>query len=127
MGLIGDGMEILKLVNKAQNAELYKQIGEWIDKVAELQRENEKLTTERNELREKLRFKGVLQRINGHTFLEGDDEEICPRCAEVDSRPVHLIPRVPQESGWPCAACPQCKIGSSYADPLTRETAKAIR
>ncbi len=81
MGVISEGVDILKLVNKAQNADLYKQLGEWIDKVIELQKENEELRVERNQLREQVRFKAVLERINGHTFVQGGDEEICPSCA----------------------------------------------
>ena len=86
MSLIGEGMELLGLFDKAKNADLYKQLGDWIDKVRVLQIENEHLLTERKELKEQLRFKGVLERINGHTFVQGDDEEICPSCAAVTMR-----------------------------------------
>jgi hypothetical protein len=123
MSLIGEGIEIMKLVDKARNVDLYKQLGEWIDKVVDLQKANDDITTERNQLREQIRFKAVLQRIKGHTFVEGDDEEICSRCAEVDSRPVHLMPRVKQKAGWPMAACPQCKTPTSSSEPLLRSQA----
>ena len=92
MSLIGEGMEILSLINKAQNAELYKQIGEWIDKVEKLQLRVDQLSDENKVLKEEVRFKGILERINGHTFLQGDDDEICPSCAEANSKPIHLIP-----------------------------------
>jgi hypothetical protein len=65
MGIIGQGWELLKLVDKARSAELYKQLGEWIDKVTDLQRENETLREERDALKEQVRFKGVLERIKG--------------------------------------------------------------
>ena len=92
MSLIGEGMEILSLINKAQNAELYKQIGEWIDKVEKLQLRVDQLSDENKVLKEEVRFKGILERINGHTFLQGDYDEICPGCAEANLKKIHLIP-----------------------------------
>ena len=44
MGVIGEGVDLLKLVDEGVNADLYKQIGEWIDKVENLQREVEELS-----------------------------------------------------------------------------------
>jgi len=122
MGLIGEGIEILNLVNKAQNAELYKELGEWIDKVGELQKQVEALTGERNDLREIVRFRGVYERINGHAFVQGDDEEICPRCAEVDSRPVHLA-RKHSKFGGLRAGCTQCPVELRHGSPYSRQTA----
>ena len=123
MTLIGEGVDILKLVNKAQNADLYKQIGEWIEKVLDLQKKNEELTAERNELREQLRFKGTLERIKGHTFVQGDEEEICPRCAEVDAKPVHLFPVHSKHPPFQKAGCPACKTEFSHNIPYTRALA----
>jgi hypothetical protein len=124
MGLISEGVDLLKLANKAQNADLYKELAGWIDRVTDLQKQNDQLKTERDELREEIRFKGIVERIKGHTFVQGDDEEICPRCAEVDRKPVHLLPRMPQKSGWPKAACPQCHTPTVNAMPLSREEAQ---
>jgi hypothetical protein len=120
MGLIGEGVDILKLVNKAQNADLYMQLGQWIDKVLDLQRQNDELTTERNQLREQVRFNGVLERVDGHTFVQGDDEEICPRCAEVKSIAVHLIPQRSKHPPFQRAGCPECKIELQHNVPMTR-------
>jgi hypothetical protein len=82
MGLVSEGVDLLRLANKMQNVDLYKQLAEWIDKVTELQKENETLREERDKLSGQLRFKGDLERINGHVFVGGDGDEICPRCAE---------------------------------------------
>src|SRR5690349_3979407 len=91
MSIIGDGLEILGLIDKAKNADVYRQLGDYIDKVREQQVENDKLHTEIRDLKEQLRFKGSIERIKGRTFVQGDDEQICPRCAEVDKIPVHLM------------------------------------
>jgi hypothetical protein len=123
MSLIGDGIDLLKLVDKGRNADLYKQLGEWIDKVAELQKQNAALEAERAQLAEKLKFKGRLQRIAGHTFVDGDDEEICSRCAEVDQRAVHLTVIIVDSRGK-IAACPQCKTPSKSWIIATRQKAE---
>ncbi len=120
MGVIGDGMDILKLVDKGHNAPLYKHIGEWIEKVEALQRERDDLKAEVNELRRMLQFKGTLLRIEGHVFVEGDDDEICPRCAEVDAHVVHMLSRMPQERGFPLAGCPECKTTTDQASAVRR-------
>lgn len=122
MSLIGDGLELLGLLDKARNADLYKQLGDYIDKVREQQIENEKLHTEVRELKEQLRFKGTIERINGHVFVQGDDEEICPRCAESDNKPVHLMRLMNTKSGAVRTRCPQCNIELQYHDPI--ETAR---
>jgi hypothetical protein len=127
MGIIGDGMEILGLINKAQNADLYRQVGEWIDKVAELQKQNDELRTEVKDLRDKLRFKGVIERINGHVFIQGDDEEVCPRCAEVDLRPVHLIPHRSKFPPYQKAFCPSCEREFQHNLPYSRGIAAGLR
>lgn len=107
MGIIGEGLEILGLIDKAKNADVYRQLGDYIDKVRAQQIENDKLNDEIRELKEKLKFKGSFERLNGHVFMQGDDEEVCQRCAEVDYRPVHLIIRY---GSWrEESACPQCK------------------
>ena len=120
MGLISEGVDLLKLANKAQNADLYKQLGEWIDKVNELQKQNEELTAERNQLRDQLRFKGDLERIDGHTFLKGDEEEICPSCAAVSMRAVHLEPMHNTKPPYQKATCPACKTPYLHNVPVKR-------
>jgi hypothetical protein len=121
MSLIGDGLELLALLDKARNAELYKQLGDWIEKVRILQLENDRLHTEQRELKEQLRFKGVLERIQGHTFVQGDDEEICPRCAEVKSAPIHLIGHHSQRPPYQKAFCPECETEFQHNVPYTRQ------
>ena len=122
MGLISEGVDLLKLANKAQNADLYKELAGWIDKVGDLQKQNDQLTAERNELREQVRFKGILERINGHVFTKGDDEELCPRCADVNMKPVHLI--MVDVLGRPKATCPECKTALRHSTPKRRHQAQ---
>jgi hypothetical protein len=126
VSVIGEGVEILKLIDKGRNADLYKQIGDWIDQVEKLKVEKDELSQANKELKKKLEFAGSLTRIAGRTYAENDDEEICSRCAEVDNLPVHLnVMRVPVGSGQ-ALICPQCKNQASHWNRLSRTEALAL-
>ena len=125
MGVVGEGVDLLRLVDKGINADLYKQLGEWIDKVKKLERDVDDLTAKNLQLEERLRFKGKIQKIAGHTYVEGEDEEICPRCAAVDLRAVPLLDMNLDGRGLK-ATCPQCKTAiGNIAPPLSREKAES--
>jgi NAD-dependent dihydropyrimidine dehydrogenase PreA subunit len=123
VGVIGEGVDLLKLVDKGVNADLYKQLGEWIDKVGNLQREVEECRAKNLQLEERLRFKGKIQKIAGHTYVEGDDEEICVRCAAVDLRPVPLVDMDIDGRGRR-ATCPQCKTARGVGPPIPKKRAE---
>jgi hypothetical protein len=121
MGLISEGVDLLNLVDKARNADLYKELGEWIEKVRELQRRNGVLESELTDLKAKVSFIGRIERISGHTFVEGDEEEICSRCAEVDRRAVHFVPGMVDGRGkW--SVCPECKAPARGWKRATRQS-----
>jgi hypothetical protein len=122
MSLFGDGLELLKLVDKGRNASLYKELGEWIDKVADLQKERDDLKAEVTGLREQVRFKASVERVDGHTFVKGDDEEICPSCVAVSGRAVHLEPMRSELPPYVKATCPACKTAYRHNMPVKRST-----
>ncbi len=122
MSIIGEGLEILGLIDKAKNADVYRQLGDYIEKVRAQQIEDDKLHAEVRDLKEQLRFKGTIERVNGHVFVQGDNEEICPRCAEVDMRPVHFVSQFTKDIGLR-AGCPQCRLSTQYRNPFSRGVA----
>ncbi len=122
MGVIGEGLDLLKLVDKGANADLYKQLGEWIDRVRNLQERVDDLTAKNLQLEERLRFKGKVQKIAGHTYVEGDDEEMCPRCAR-DFLAVPLLDTDLDGRGRK-ATCPQCKTPRGMGPPIPRKRAE---
>jgi hypothetical protein len=85
MSLLSEGIELLGAVNKAANADLYAKLGKYIDEVHELYSERDKLQAENRELRDKLRFKGSMIRLGRMVYVDGDDEPLCSRCADVAS------------------------------------------
>lgn len=111
MGMIGDGVEIMKLVNIGANADLYGKLAKYVDEAQELKSKVEKLEEANKELREQLRFKGTVVRVAGFAYVDGDDEPICSRCADVDNRPVHVTIQRHEKMGF-LAMCPQCKAQS---------------
>jgi|SRR6185437_8915413 len=126
MGIVSEGVDLLRLVNKAQSVDLYRELGAWIDKVADLQKENDALRQERDALKEQVRFKSVIERVNGHLFIQGEDEEICPRCAEADLQPIHLIPHHSKQAPFQKAWCPKCQIEFQHNAPYSRTLASRV-
>ena len=119
MTVFGDGVQLLKLADMGVNTELYRKLGEWIEKVGELQGENDALHEEVKELRRQLAFKGTVVRVHGHSFVDGDDDQICSHCAEVENKAVHLIAAHLDKIGTR-AMCPHCKAVLHLVEPLKR-------
>jgi hypothetical protein len=127
MSLIGDGLELLGLLDKARNAELYKQLGDYVDKVRSLQIENDHLLEKVHEYERQLKFNGEVERINGHMFVKGDDDEICPRCAEGNAKPIHLVSQHSKRPPYQRAWCPECKTEFNHNCPYSRATATQVQ
>ncbi|WP_047490381.1 hypothetical protein [Terriglobus sp. TAA 43] len=108
MGLIGDGVELMKLVNVGVNADLYEKLAKYVERSQELQAKLEDLESEVATLKEKLKFKGTVIRRGGVTYVEGDDDPVCSHCAEVDNLPVHVTQQHTKDFGVK-AICPRCK------------------
>lgn len=124
MGIVSEGVDLLRLVDKGANADLYKQLGEWIEKVTALQTAVDELTSTNRQLEEKLRFKGKFQRFAGRTYLDDDEEEVCSRCAEIDLRPVRLMDMNIDGMGRR-ATCPHCKTSrGDMSPPILKQRAQ---
>src|ERR1700758_495225 len=91
MGFVGDGLEVLKLANVAANAELYEKLAKYVDEAQQLKAKLEELEGSNKALQEQLRYKGAFVRRAGWVYIEGDEEPLCSRCADVDRQPVHLL------------------------------------
>jgi hypothetical protein len=126
MGIVGEGVDLLRLVDKGANVDLYKQLGEWIDKVTALQAAVDELTSTNRQLEEKLRFKGEFQRFASRTYIDDDEEEVCSRCAEIDLRPVRLMDMNIDGKGRR-ATCPQCQVArGDLCAPISKRRAQEL-
>ena len=113
MGIISDGIELTKLVNKAANVELYLKLAEWIERVEELKAKNDLLEEQNRQLKESLRFKGSFVRIGPCVYVDGDEDPICSHCADVDNRPIHIWEQRLKDIGV-TPMCPRCKNQARY-------------
>jgi hypothetical protein len=123
MGVISEGVGLLNLVDKAKNADLYKQLGDYITKVEQLQKDKDALVAKILDLSDQLRFKGKVEYIAEGAFVEGVDQEICPTCADTEHKPVRLQDMNNDGRGMK-ATCPKCKTTIGNRRPMTRQQAE---
>jgi hypothetical protein len=119
--------EIDALVRQAQaipNAHL-PEVAALEQTVASLKRENDTLNNENASLREQLRFRAAITRINGHTYIDGDDAEMCANCLAVRSVAVPLQDMNLDRQGRK-ATCPNCKMPRGNGPPIPRHRAEEV-
>lgn len=125
MSVIGDGVEILKLVNKGANADLYEKLGKFIELANDLQARVEELKETNRALTEKLRLKDGLYRIRDVLFMQGDPYPLCTKCYEVEKKLIHL--RLPGDRSYGVPRCPHCNVYYQGADLRERLEGSEIR
>jgi hypothetical protein len=111
MSLIGDGVDVLKLVNKGANADLYEKLGKFIDRANDLQAKVEELEETNKELNNRLRVNGSLFHVYGVLFIQDDPYPLCSKCYEADRLLIHL-----NITEHYVPTCPNCKTYYGKAD-----------
>ena len=104
MSIITDTKEIVDLVKKLGEVELYRKIVNLEEEIYQLSRENRDCRERVDELETALAFQGELTFRAPMYYAIGDDVPYCPNCWEGDDRAIHMIL-------WPSGDyhCPQCK------------------
>jgi chaperonin cofactor prefoldin len=120
--------EIAKLIREAgptlAEAEHKLKLAEIIDSladakmaIAELKDEAEQKDAELKRLRDALSTKAKFKHNGVFYVADGDPAPFCPRCWEVDNRPIHVGPEVwDYKLGYYLRVCPQCKSGYKTRD-----------
>lgn len=110
MGIIGEGKDLLNLINKGVNRELYEKLSEYLDKVMSLQLERgelqESLRAAKSrvaELEELVRFKGKLTRVHHSLKVAGENRFICILHWEKENQAISLLDY--GDFRWYCPAC----------------------
>jgi hypothetical protein len=93
--------------------------------IASLKRENDALNSENASLREQLRFRAAIIRVNGHTYIDGEDAEMCANCLAVRSVAVPLQDMNLDRQGRK-ATCPNCKMPRGNGPPIPRHRAEEV-
>ncbi len=106
MSIIDDVQEIVELVDKSRQVELYKKIVALELKILELERERRKAEALTNDLQEKLQFRQTLAFQNSVYYVEGDTIPYCPNCWEGAQKAIHLtVIRSSEDGRVYCQIC----------------------
>jgi hypothetical protein len=117
MGIVENTKEIVDLVKKVGDADLYRRIVELEHEVFQLSRENLILKKNEAELQDQLRNRGKM-RFQKPFYYNGEDQDpYCPRCWDASTLAVHLFQTT--EKRFDCPNCKQMYLlgsdsGSSF-------------
>ena len=108
MGAIDNVKEIVKIVGKLDNIDLYRKILDLQSEVMALTQANQELTGKVRELDEKLLQVDKMTFRFPFYYAEGDDVPYCPRCWEGNKKAIHYPEPLIGEFG-PIYTCLECK------------------
>jgi hypothetical protein len=114
MGIIENTKEIVSLIQKLGNSELYKKIVKLEGEIIELTRENRHLKEELVDISHRQDIIKQLHFDSPFYVNEAGSEQYCAKCIESDQRPIHVVPTGELEMRRRVYLCPQCK--TKYAD-----------
>lgn len=120
MKIIEHGKSVIDLVRKMDNVELYREIVDLQAEIVDLASENADLKTKIAELKNKGDIKKKIEFKPPFFFFKGDKVALCPKCWQVDERPVYLEgPWI--DDGWTYYNCPGCGYEKMFegASPFT--------
>lgn len=107
MSILDNAKEIVSAIQEINNPDLYKRLLALHSDIVGLVEENIQPRDEDQELKKKIRLKGVMKFQEPFWYQEGDEMPYCPGCWESDTQPVHVIVEW-QDAGktnWRCPVC----------------------
>lgn len=108
MGIYDGFKDVLDVVRKMDDVELYRKIVDLQLEVVELTRKLQTIEDQKKELEQKLQFAKKLTFKEPFYYAEGDDVPACSRCWENDKKFIHLTDAHGNREYF---NCPQCKQG----------------
>ena len=110
MGLYEGIKDVAKVVQQADNIELYRQLVDLSAQALDMQSEINRLTAENTELRKKQDLEAAIVRHNGlYVTLEGNENILyCSHCWDSERKLIQMF----TESGK--YRCPHCNIEGVY-------------
>lgn len=117
MGLYEGIKDVAKVVQQADNIELYRQLVDLSAQALDMQSEITRLTAENTELRKKLDLEATIVRHNGlYVTLEGNENIFyCSHCWDSERKLIQMF----RENGK--YRCPHCYIEGAYDQQAYRE------
>jgi hypothetical protein len=110
MSVIEEATELVGLIKKVGDAELYRRIVKLEGEVIELTRSKRNLEEENYKLQERLRIKQQLTFRENRYFLRENDKEAGPYCSVCWDRENILVRMHDTVYGMSCPACVQDRL-----------------
>ena len=117
--------QVRQLADETPRTRAISNISSDAPKMAALQQDNTALVAENAQLREQLRLRETIKRINQHTYIDGDDAEMCARCLAAQSLAIPLQDMNLDGRGMK-ATCPQCKMPRGNGPPIPKSRSEQI-
>jgi hypothetical protein len=109
MSILDNAKEIARAIQEINNPDLFKRVLALHSDIVGLVEENRQLRDENQELKEKIRLKGVMKFQEPFWYQPGDKIPYCPGCWESNAQPVHVIVEWQDAAGKNIWRCPVCK------------------
>ena len=105
MSIISDTKEVIELIQKVDNADLYRKIIDLSGEIYELHGEHMEALQCIRELEDQLKKQHNMKfnATNGNYYEEGDEVPFCATCWENDGKAIHQS--YDREFGYHCEVC----------------------
>jgi hypothetical protein len=90
-GVLSNAKEIVELVHKAGNLDLYRRLVELQEEIVELAQQKTEVEGKFAAAKRELDLRKSLEFKTPFYFLSTDSIPFCPRCWENNSKPIHLL------------------------------------
>jgi len=118
MGILDNAKDIAKLIEKYNDAELYKKILDLRDEIFELRENNLNLKTEIKALKEEKNINNKIVFEKPYYWLKDGDKKdgpYCQKCFDDDKKLIRLQEH--KNGRWYCLVCKNGVTDSSYKTP----------
>ena len=108
MGILDEMKEVVDLIRKVGDADLYRKIAKLEGEVIDLTRDKRRAEEEVEELQRALKFTKELVLKDGLYWLQGDAVPFCTRCFDAEKKAIRIKRLALQEKGHRLQ-CPNCQ------------------
>ena len=106
MSIISSGKEIIDLIQKAGDMDLYRKMVDLQGELVKLAGTNVELSKKNADLEKQLALKQTMEWSGDYYWIKDDPTPFCPRCFDHDHKAIHLAHTREMRKPW---ACPHCK------------------
>ena len=108
MSIIDNAKEVVEIIRKLDNRDLYRKILDLQGEIIDLTHENRSLAEKNRDLKEKLSLSKRMTFKKPFYYQKDDPVPFCPRCWEAKELPIHLIEFDRPDAETTVYKCPNC-------------------